>query len=65
MGTPKYDGIIIKDAEGREWKAFKWILKNDNTEQIEIDMMCAPTAARGEAAFDRRFKTNTKPHKII
>lgn len=47
MGTPKYDGIIFKDANGQEWKAFRWILKNDNSEQIEIDKMCSNSSQRG------------------
>ena len=41
MGTPKFDGVIIKDAQGEEWKAFKWVTKNDNKAGIEIDKMCS------------------------
>lgn len=39
-GTPKFDGIIVKDAEGNEWKAFKWTVKDDTQDGIEIDRMC-------------------------
>jgi len=40
MGTPKFDGIVIKDAEGIEWKAFRW-KTGDNKDAIEIDHMCS------------------------
>jgi hypothetical protein len=46
MGTPKYDGIILKDEDGKEWKAFRW-LKNDGTDGIEIDMMCSNSSVVG------------------
>jgi hypothetical protein len=39
-GTPQYDGVILKDEEGKEWKAFKWVRIND-TPGIEIDQMCS------------------------
>ncbi len=39
-GTPKFDGIIVKDSEGQEWKAFKWVVKGNPKDGIEIDRMC-------------------------
>lgn len=39
--TQKFDGIIIKDAQGEKWKAFKWVTKNDSKAGIEIDKMCS------------------------
>lgn len=39
-GTPKFDGVIVKDAEGNEWKAFKWVVKGNTQDGIEIDRMC-------------------------
>ncbi|MDB5221867.1 MAG: hypothetical protein JWN83_534 [Chitinophagaceae bacterium] len=47
MGTPKFDGIIIKDAQGEEWKAFKWVVKNNNKPGIEIDKMCSNSSKVG------------------
>lgn len=40
-GTPKFDGVVVKDAEGNEWKAFKWVVKSDTQDRIEIDRMCS------------------------
>ena len=40
-GTPKFDGIIVKDADGIPWKAFKWVVANDSEDGIEIDRMCS------------------------
>ena len=39
-GTPKFDGVIVKDAEGNEWKAFKWTVKGYPQPGIEIDRLC-------------------------
>lgn len=39
-GTPKFDGVIVKDEVGQEWKAFHWIVKGDTKDHIEIDRMC-------------------------
>ena len=39
-GTPKFDGIIVKDEVGQEWKAFHWIVKGETKDLIEIDRMC-------------------------
>jgi hypothetical protein len=39
-GTPKFDGVIIKDDVGQEWKAFRWVVKGDTKDHIEIDRMC-------------------------
>ena len=39
-GTPKFDGVIVKDADGNEWKAFKWVVKGDPNPGIEIDRLC-------------------------
>lgn len=39
-GTPKFDGVIVKDSDGQEWKAFKWVVKGDPKDGIEIDRMC-------------------------
>lgn len=39
-GTPKFDGVIVKDADGNEWKAFEWIVKGDPNPGIEIDQLC-------------------------
>jgi hypothetical protein len=40
-GTPKFDGIIVKDADGNPWKAFKWTVNGSNEDHIEIDRMCS------------------------
>ena len=40
-GTPKFDGLIVKDENGEPWKAFKWAVGNDNIDRIEIDKMCS------------------------
>lgn len=39
-GTPKFDGIIVKDGDGAEWKVFKWVVKTDRQDRIEINRMC-------------------------
>ncbi len=39
-GTPKFDGVIVKDEVGQEWKAFRWVVKGDTKDHIEIDRMC-------------------------
>ena len=39
-GTPKFDGVIVQDADGKYWKAFKWVVKGDSQDHIEIDRMC-------------------------
>lgn len=39
-GTPKFAGIVVNDAEGNEWKAFKWTVKGGTQDSIEIDRMC-------------------------
>ena len=39
-GTPKFDGVIVKDGDGIEWKAFKWNIKGDLQDHIEIDRLC-------------------------
>ncbi len=39
-GTPKFDGVIVKDEVGQEWKAFHWIVKGGMKDLIEIDRMC-------------------------
>lgn len=40
-GTQKYDGIIVKDSEGKEWKAFRWRPEGATKDLIEIDRMCS------------------------
>lgn len=39
-GTPKFDGLIVQDSGGQEWKAFRWVVKGDPKDGIEIDRMC-------------------------
>ncbi len=39
-GTPKFDGVIVKDEVGQEWKAFKWFAKGDTKDYIKVDRMC-------------------------
>jgi hypothetical protein len=41
QGTPKFDGVVVKDAEGNYWKAFKWTVKGYTKDGIEIDRMCS------------------------
>lgn len=40
-GTQKFDGIIVKDSEGNEWKAFHWKPAGETKDLIEIDRMCS------------------------
>ena len=41
-GTPKFDGVIVKDADGVEWKAFKWkVPVPDGQDHIELDRLCS------------------------
>ena len=39
-GTPKFDGVIVKDEVGQEWKAFRFVVKGGTKDLIEIDRMC-------------------------
>ena len=39
-GTPKFDGVIVKDEVGQEWKAFRFVVKGGTKDMIEIDRMC-------------------------
>lgn len=40
-GTQKFDGIIVKDSAGNEWKAFRWRPAGETKDLIEIDRMCS------------------------
>lgn len=40
-GTQKFDGLIVKDSEGHEWKAFRWRPAGETKDLIEIDRMCS------------------------
>lgn len=40
-GTQKFDGIVVKDSEGNEWKAFRWRPDGATKDLIEIDRMCS------------------------
>lgn len=39
-GTPKFDGVLVKDSAGLDWKVFKWDVK-DGKDHIEIDRLCS------------------------
>jgi hypothetical protein len=39
-GTQFYDGILVKDADGREWKVFKWVVKG-YPDGVEVQRMCS------------------------
>jgi hypothetical protein len=40
-GTQKFDGLIVRDSEGHEWKAFRWRPTGETKDLIEIDRMCS------------------------
>ncbi len=48
-GTQFYDGILVKDAEGQEWKVFKWAVKG-YPDGIEVQRMCSGEAIVGSRA---------------
>jgi hypothetical protein len=48
-GTQFYDGILVKDAEGQEWKVFKWVVKG-YPDGIEVQRMCSGVAIVGSRA---------------
>lgn len=48
-GTQFYDGILIKDAEGQEWKVFKWVVKG-YPDGVEVQRLCSGEAIVGSRA---------------
>lgn len=40
-GTQKYDGILVRDADGQAWKIFKWTVKGSDEDGIEVQKMCS------------------------
>lgn len=40
-GTQNFDGVLIKDADGQDWKVFKWAVKNDTRDHVEVQLMCS------------------------
>ena len=39
-GTAKFDGILIKDAQGQEWKLYRRIVESDSQDKVTIHQMC-------------------------
>lgn len=39
-GTQFYDGILVKDAAGRDWKVMKWVVKG-YPDGIQVQRMCS------------------------
>jgi hypothetical protein len=50
MGTEKFDGVLIKDAMGRDWKAFRWVVKSDDHDGIQVQRMCDAESVVGSRA---------------
>jgi hypothetical protein len=48
-GTQFYDGVLVKDAQGRDWKVFKWTVKG-YPDGIEAQRMCSGEAVVGSRA---------------
>ncbi len=45
-GTEKWDGLVIKDPTGQEWKVYKWV-KPDKSEGIVAHQMCSGMTMTG------------------
>ena len=39
-GTAKIDGILVKDAQGQEWKVYRGIVNSDKLDKVTIHQMC-------------------------
>lgn len=48
-GTQFYDGVLIKDASGREWKILKWVVKG-YPDGIQVQRMCSGETLIGSRA---------------
>ena len=48
-GTPFYDGVLVKDAEGQDWKVYKWSVKG-YPDGIQVQRMCSGESIVGSRA---------------
>jgi hypothetical protein len=48
LSPQKNHGILIKDADGVEWKVYRWITQNDDGNHIEVQRMCSAESSVGK-----------------
>jgi hypothetical protein len=48
MGTQSFDGVLIKDAAGADWKVFKWTVKG-YPDGVEVQRMCSGESIVGSS----------------
>lgn len=48
LSPQKNHGILIKDAEGVEWKVYRWITQNDDGNHVEVQRMCSAESIVGK-----------------